>query len=384
MLPALFHAIGTDRYLSSDELRAAVGEHPHTSEAWSLYRTRFDGFCETRLDPQWHRLAHPARTTGRLESMGGEPVVVFGTGPSAFSALKTLARMRDRIRLFTSPRGAEVLTAHGLVPDLVLVENRTAIDAHHSARHLRDAGVDPLRLAHLVLAEWRTPRALIAGVSSDRLFVPDPLPTWGPWPATAVALAADAGAARIGLLGIDLGTAQQPDPAFAPLARLLGLLARLVSSDAIDCGAAGARKRGWNVESLEALASGNALSPLRVHRTPASSIDERISHVRQTAVRVAPIVDRARQLLALGLRGRGGERVIGLEDAARELLSWSADTGTRIDLQEGLGLSFLPRLWRADVDLTLGPALWRPIVLATHEMVGQAERLDAVTRRLAA
>jgi hypothetical protein len=384
MLPPFFRAIGTDRYLSSDELHAAVGEHPHTSEAWSLYRTGFDGFCETRLDPQWHRLAHPARTAGRLESMRGEPVIVCGTGPSSFSALKTVARLRDRVRLFTSPRGAEVLAAHGVVPDLVLVENRTAIDAHHSARHLRDAGVDPLRLAPLVAAEWRTPRALMAGVSSDRLFVPDPLPTWGPWPATAVALAADAGAARIGLLGIDLGTTGQPDPAFAPLARLLGLLARLMSSDAIDCGAAGARKRGWKVERLEAMATVGALSPLRVHRTPVSSIDDRISQARQTGMRIAPIVDRARELLALGLRARAGEKVTGLEDAARELLSWSTDIGARIDLQEGLGLSFLPRLWRADIDRTLGPALWRPIVLATHELVGQAERLNAATKRIAA
>lgn len=384
MLPHFFHAIGTDRYLSSDELQAAVGEHPQTHEAWSLYRTSFDGFCETRLDPQWHRLAHPARMAGRLESMRGEPVIVFGTGPSAYSALKTLARVRDRVRLFTSPRGAEVLAAHGLVADLVLVENRTAIDAHHSARHLRDAGVDPLRLAHLVAAEWRTPRALVAGVSSERLFVPDPLPTWGPWPATAVALAAEAGAARVGLLGVDLGTAQHPDPAFASLTRLLALLARLMNSEAIDCGAAGARKRGWKVDSLDVMPADSVLSPLRIDRTPVPSIDERIARARDTRVRLSPIVDRARQILDLGLSVRGGEKVAGLEDAARELLSWSADAGTRIDLQEGLGVSFLPRLWRTGIDLTLGPSLWRPIVLATHELVGQAKRLNAATTRIAA
>jgi hypothetical protein len=292
--------------------------------------------------------------------------------------------MRNRLRLFTSPRGAEVLAAHGLNPDLVLVEHRTAIDAHHAARHVRDAGADPLRLAPLVAAEWRTPRTLLTGVMPERLFVPEALPTWGLWPATAVALAADAGAARIGLLGIDLGSTQRPDPACAPLRRLLSLFTRLEIADTVDCGAAGARKRGWKVEPLDGLAADRALAPLEVHRRPAASIDERIAAARDARARVSPIVDRARDLLAIGVRARGGARVNGFEDAANELLSWSADLEARIDLQEGLGLSFLPRLWRTGVDLTLGQALWRPIVLATHELVGQAERLDLVTRRVAA
>jgi len=384
MLPAFFQAIGTDRYLSSEELRAAVGEHPQTWNGWSLYRTSFDGFCETRLDPQCHRLEHPARTAGQLESMRGEPVIVFGTGPSAFAALTTLARMRDRIRIFTSPRGAEVLAAHGLVPDLVIVEHRTALDAHHSARHLRDSRVDPLRLGPLVAAEWRTPRALIAGVPPDRLLVPDPLPTWGLWPATAVALAGQAGAARIGLLGIDLGTVLQPDPAFVPLARLLGLLSDLVAADTLDCGAAGSRKHGWTVESLGVMAAAGPLGRLKVHRMPAPSIDERISAMREMLGHVSPIVERTRDILALGLRARGGGTVKGLETMASEMLSWSADVEVRISLQEGLGLSFLPRLWRTGVDLSLGRSLWRPVVLAAHELVGQAQRLDALTKRAAA
>jgi hypothetical protein len=276
------------------------------------------------------------------------------------------------------------LAAHGIVPDLVLVEHRTAIDAHHATRHLRDAGVDPLRTAPLVAAEWRTPPALLAGVAPQRLFVPDPLPTWGPWPATAVALAAEAGAARIGLLGVDLGAAHKPDPAFTPLARLLGLLAHLVPSETIDCGAAGTRKPGWKVESLDAMASDAALAPLDVHRRPAASVDERMIDARKTHDRLSSIVAGARHALELGLRARAGQRLTGLEDAASEMLSWSGAFDARIDLQEGLGLSFLPRLWRTGIDLALGPALWRPIVLATHELVAQAERLDALTKRVTA
>ena len=384
MLPRFFQAIGTDRYLTIEELGAATGEHPQVQEAWSLYRGSFDGFCETGLDPQCHRLVHPARTTGALESVDGEPVLLFGTGPSGIAALPSLARMRDRIRLFTSPRGAELLAAHGLVPDLVLVEHRTAIDAHHAARHVRDAGVDPLRTAPLVAADWRTPRALLTGVAPERLFVPEPLPTWGLWPATAVALAANAGAARIGLIGIDLGTTQRPDRTFAPLTGLLELLSHLVTADTIDCGAAGARKRGWSVGNLDALAADGPIAPLSIRRTRAASIGDRVNAARDTRHRLSPIVDRARCHLSLALRARSGHRVNGLEDAASELLSWAAAVEARVDLQEGLGLSFLPRLWRTGIDLALGPALWRPIVLATHELVGQAERLERASTRVAA
>src|SRR5690606_22642579 len=109
---------------------------------------------------------------------------------------------RSRLHVVTSPRGAELLAQHGLAPDLVLIEHRTALDAHHSVTEARDRGVEGLKLAPLVAAEWRTPAALLEGVSPGRLFVPEPLPTWGCWPATAAALAVQGGALRIGLLGI--------------------------------------------------------------------------------------------------------------------------------------------------------------------------------------
>jgi len=370
--------------MSSEELRAAVGDHPQTTEAWWLYHAAFNGFCETGLDPLFHRLWHPARSVGSLASMQGEAVLVFGTGPSALEAMPSLVRMRDRTRLFTSPRGAELLAAHGLVPDLVLVEHRTAIDAHHAARHVGDAGADPLRAVPLVAAEWRTPRALLAGVSPERLFVPDSLPTWGLWPATAVAVAADAGAARIGLIGIDLGTTDHADSAFAPLTGLLGLMSQLITADTIDCGSSGARKRGWTVGTLDEVAIGRELNPLTAHVRPAASPDERLGLMRERRRSLSPVVDRAREILAIGLRARGGGHVIGLESIASELLSWCWETDVRLHLQEDLGLSFLPRLWRTGLDLTLGAALWRPIVLATHELIGQAGRLDAIATQVAA
>ena len=59
------------------------------------------------------------------------------------------------------------------------------------------------------------------------------------------------------------------------------------------------------------------------------------------------------------------------------MFSWQRDRQVRLDLQETLGVSFLPRLWRVGIDLSLGPALWRPLVLGAHELVNQSDHLAA-------
>ena len=58
------------------------------------------------------------------------------------------------------------------------------------------------------------------------------------------------------------------------------------------------------------------------------------------------------------------------------------DAALRARLQDDLGLSFLPRLWRrglaSSIEMGSGAHdLWRPLLLATHELVSQADRLAA-------
>ena len=385
MLPRFFQAIGTDRYLTERELMEATGQHRELARAWHLYRSTFDGFCETQLDPMFHRFRHPARVTGSPALNEEETVVVVGNGPSATREIRALTRVRDRVRLFTSPRGADLLAAHGLVPDLVLVEHRTALDAHHSARHVHDGGTDALAAAPLVAADWRTPASLLARVRPDRLFVPDVWPTWGMWPATAAALAAESGAARIALLGIDLGTAERADPVFEPLATLLSLLARLVPGRTFDCGMGGAAKDGWAPQPIDELASSTALRPLEITRHTAPPIDARVALATDALGRLLPFVTRAQKIVELALSARAGSPdLVGLREAAAEMFAWQRDRQVRLDLQETLGLSFLPRLWRVGIDLSLGPALWRPLVLAAHELVNQSDHLAAEVGQAAA
>src|SRR5688572_30817090 len=251
MLPQFFHLIGSDRYLTATAVEQAVGPHPLIPSAWDVYRQQFQEFTGSTLDPLFHRLTHPAVRCGSLRLDRGTSVVVVGTGPSLRPNIAGLKRLKGRIRIFTSPRGAEALLPHGIVPDFVFIEHQTALDSHHSARYLTDSTQEILTSCPLIAADWRTPAALLRGVSSDALFVPAALPTWGLWIATLVAMAIEAGAARVALVGIDLGTADAPDPAHLSLAGVLALLARLSPIVALDCGAGGAPKRGWLKASID-------------------------------------------------------------------------------------------------------------------------------------
>jgi hypothetical protein len=377
-------AIGSDRYLTRQELVAAVGDSPALEHAWDVYQRGFGGYCETGADPLWSRLSNPARDLGTLTLDQDQSVVVLGTGPSAAVALPALREVRARVHVITSPRGAEWLAGHGLTPDLVVVEHQSPLDAHLSVRHLSDIGRNPLSDVPLVAAEARTPAVLLAGVPQDRLFVPAGVPTWGLWPATAVAMAAQAGAARIGLLGVDLGTTACPDPAYAPLSDLLGLLAQMTTAATLDYGTAGARKPGWVPGDLECCTAARPRSPLSVRRAPAPSAARRYADLVAAGRRLSPRLERARHILRLALTARAGQAAPDLADLATELLAWGDDPQCRVDLQDSMGVTLLPRLWRTGIDVSLGAALWRPLMLATHELTGQADRLDARLRRDAA
>ena len=221
---------------------------------------------------------------------------------------------------------------------------------------------------------------MIASLAPSSLFVPASLPTWGLWPATAVAMAAEAGASRIALLGIDLGTADQPDPAQAPLRELIELLATLVTMATMDCGLGGAAKHGWKPASLEDVASSQVSSRLQTQL--AAGATHRRTGTRRGVVlsQLAPMVERAAHLreVALQARAHGDVPVRVLQDGMNEILTWGQDQRLRVALQESLGISFLPRFWRIGVDRSLGPALWRPLLLATHELTAQAGALSAV------
>jgi hypothetical protein len=244
--------IGLDAAIEPGELgplgAEAAGAAPRL---WAAYDDHWGRFCGAGLDPLYWHLEQPSRRTGSVHLSDTAPIAIVGTGPSLAPTLSRLKRARAGIHLFTSPRGAEALAAAGLVPDLVLVEHQSPLDAMFSVSDLAHRPMRAMTEAPLVAATPPTPAALLASVAVDRLFVPDPLPTWGLWPATAVALAIRSGARTVALVGIDLGTLDHPDLSHEPLRALLALLAAQTPTTCVDAGPVGAAKPGWPRASID-------------------------------------------------------------------------------------------------------------------------------------
>ena len=144
---------------------------------------------------------------------------------------------------------------------------------------------------------------------------------------------------------------------------------------------------GWTVASRllfhERQAVGGG-SPYNFNRPKTTRKTQRGSDL----VELAPVLDRARRLLTLAEGVREMEDVastLALEAAIDEIMSWRYQVRTRALVQETLGASFLPRLWREPLQPSLGRALRRPLLLATHELTRRADALaEALVARRAA
>jgi hypothetical protein len=382
----VFERIGRDHALAPDALPDSLRDAAAMPRLWALYEKHWRRFCGARLDPQFSRLEHPARLTGKVIAADRAPVIVVGTGPSLHKAMPALRRVRDAVHIFTSPRGSDALAEAGIVPDLVVIEHQTALDAHFSARDVSHRGTDSLRQVALVAADARTPAALLAGVAPERLFIPDPLPTWGLWPATSVALALAAGARSIGLLGVDLGSADRPDPSQLPLQSLLELLAAHGGVPCLDLGEGGAAKKHWFATPLE-LMGGETRRPLSLESKPWSTTAVRYAGASAAWQRTLPLIEDAADTVSAACAVRDGDGSANmrskLQASFEALLTAGESVATRQDLQDGLGISFLPRYWRSAPDLSLGAQLWRPALLAAHELLQQHHHLGGRLRRAA-
>ena len=200
------------------------------------------------------------------------------------------------------------------------------------------------------------------------------MPTWGLWPATLAALALEAHVPAIGLV------LEPPPP---PLLALLELLAQAAPGACRDCVSGTPPKRGWTRTSLQAFAEIWAAQTSNVreitwrHERPNAFLLEEARHDLAT---MRPLLPDAHEALAVALQARAGNvpRDRSLTRAIELMLAWGADPHLRTVLQRGLGLSFLPRFWRTGIRIGNDPQLWRPLVLALHELTTQAERLIAL------
>jgi hypothetical protein len=66
-----------------------------------------------------------------------------------------------------------------------------------------------------------------------------------------------------------------------------------------------------------------------------------------------------------------------IQQAMIEMLGWRDTESLRLGLQDTLGLSVLPRIWRGGIEKDLGLDLWKPLVQAGHELLRQAKVLES-------
>lgn len=369
----VYRDVGADRYLTHAEL--PIEAATATRAIWEIYDRLFGRFTGAGLDPLFHRFAHPpARRLAAPEFPRGVPMVIAGAGPALDGSIDDLRRIRDRVLVASSWRGALALQSYGLHADLVLVEQQNVFDAQAAADDRRFGEPAALHPFTRVLAQPATPPELLKDLDADACRLADGLPTWGLWPATLTALALDADVPAIGLV------IEPPPP---PLLALLELLAQAAPGTCRECVAGTPAKRGWTRTPLPVFAeiwaaqASNVREVIWRHERPNAFLLEQARHDLAT---MRPLLPDAHEALAVALQARAGNvpRDRSLTRAIELMLAWGADPHLRTVLQRGLGLSFLPRFWRTGIRIGHDPQLWRPLVLALHELTTQAERLIAL------
>ena len=375
----VFQQIGSDDHVTVDDVTAADSVSGFRQKAWAAYTEHFNAFTGVHLDPLFHRIDNRRLPSGKLDEIG-RPVLVVGTGPSLYRSVEDLRRIREHIFIFTSLRGADELERFGIVPDLIVVEHSSPLEAELTSRNLSIRSLEAVQgRTPWIACEERTPPDTIRNLNNGKLFIQESCHGWGFWPLTAVSMAIQGGAEKIGLLGIDLGSQGNPDPVFAPLRTVLGLVADCSSAKLQDCGGDGADKPGWEKCTLadftEAPSSdlrSQATLEVRLRPRHASNHEE-----RELLDKLEPLLEQARQGLTIALQSRDaqdGRSDSELKAWIETMLGWKHDPELRRALQSGLGLSFLPRFWRSGIAIEEGH-LWRPIILAFSEILFQSEEL---------
>jgi len=288
----LYRAIGDDRYVTPGELPPESGDAGRA--LWEVYDRHFGRFTGAGLDPGFARFARPDVPFGLPRFSAGSPVVIAGGGPGLDAAAADLAAVRSRVLVVTDPAGAAALQRHALAPDLVLVERQPG--GREDAPLAEALQLGP-RTALLI--EPSAPIAAFERGAGLRRLARD-LPSWGVWPATAVAVALRGGATRLITIGLD-GTTDADERARTDA--LLSALAQYSAADCLEVGPQSGRASWWpvswpNVVPIDA--PGNAT--LSWHELGGASLLR--AEAERDLLFLAPLLPHARETLTLARRAR--------------------------------------------------------------------------------
>ncbi len=369
----LYRAIGDDRYVTPGELPPESGDAGRA--LWEVYDRHFGRFTGAGLDPAFARFLRADVPFGQPRFPAASPVIVAAGGAGLEAAAADLRAVRPRVLVISDPSGAAALQRHGVTPDLVLVERGPGG---------RDDGPCPETLLlgsrAALLIEPSAPIAAFERGAGVRRLARD-LPSWGVWPATAVAVALRGGATRLVTVGLG-GTVDADERARTDA--LLSALALHCSADCLEVAPQSGRAGWWPVSWPNVVPVDAPGSAAMTWQDIGDSTLLRAEAERDLLF-LAPLLPHAREALTLARRARAGETVRGRDlcRAIEMLLVWGADPSIRWALHRALGLTFLPRLWRTGVSMASPQRLWRPLVLALHELLEQADRFESRLTTLA-
>jgi hypothetical protein len=370
----LYRAIGDDRYVTPGELPPESGDAGRA--LWEVYDRHFGRFTGAGLDPAFARFVRADVPFGQPRFSPGWPVIVAGGGPGLDAAAADLRAVRPRVLVVSDPAGAAELERHGLTPDLVLVERGPG------GRNDVPCGETPLLGSRAaLLIEPSAPLAAFERGAGVRRLARD-LPSWGVWPATAVAVALRGGATRLVTVGLG-GTVDADERARTDA--LLSALALHCSAECLEVAPPSGRAGWWPV-SWPNVVPVDAPGSAALTWQDAGDTTLLRAEAERDLLFLAPLLPHAREALTLARRARAGEAVSSRDlcRAIEMLLVWGADPSIRWALHRALGLTFLPRLWRTGVSMAAPQRLWRPLVLALHELLEQADRFESRLTTLAA
>lgn len=366
-------AIGGDRYLAPSE--AGLEGDPLGRRAWDVYDRHFGRFTGAGLDPELRRLRHAGRRLSMPRLTRGATVIVVGPEPLHPAEREAIARQRDHALVVAVPASLASLRETGLVADWLLIEGP---DARAAEALPVDAGTTLLLARHA-----EAPR----GADPDSMRVAPSLPSWGVPLATAAALALMAGAGGVAIAGLrpPASAGQTADKDADALWALLDLIAALAPGRLALTQARGATtsaiaapwRRGW-------IDAPPASGVPRVEWVDHGPCEQLLEQARADLARLGPVLAAARPALDAAFEARAvSETSRPLMRAVETILAWGADPVIRASVQEGLGLSFLPRLWRTGISMDPAIRPWRPLVLALHELLEQSERLSRALAHVA-
>ena len=366
----LYRAVGEDRYVSPGELPPESGDVGRA--LWEVYDRHFGRFTGAGLDPAFARFARVDVSFGLPIFPPGTPVVIAGGGPGLDAVAPDLRASRARVLVITSPTGAVALQRHGLAPDLVIVEREPG---GREDQPVTESLVLGPRTALLI--EPSAPVAAFERSAATRRLARD-LPSWGVWPATAVAVAILGGATRLVSVGLQ-GAVAGDDPVRTDA--LLAAMAIHAGAECLELGASGipGSRAGWWPASWPNVVPGDAPAVAAIDWRDIGGAELLRAEAERDLQYLAPLLPHARAALTLARRARAGEAIAArdLTRAVEMLLVWGADPSIRWALQRALGLTFLPRLWRTGVSMASPQRLWRPLVLTLNELVEQADRFES-------